>query len=453
MAGKSVRDLLMFGALFLFVPLAFSNAFVGYLLWGWAGLIAMNSYVHGFMVVVPFAQLFAILTLVALLLGNGDRLERVRLNRTMVLMMLFVFQGFFVALFAYPGLGRNWELFGNVAKTVLFCLLMPMLVTSRYRVHAMVVMVVLATSFHGALDGLKFIASAGAHNARGIPKFGDNNHFALVLLMVLPLLYYLFLQSSRAATRIGFGLVLPLIAFAVVATASRGALIGLSVIVLWILLKSRNRAFGAILVAISVAGVVQLAPSSWSQRMETIKSADRDDSFLGRVEAWKVSSAIAVAHPIVGGGFRAVQSSEVWEKFREAPGLLGFLDIPVSSIRGLAAHSIWFEVMGDTGLLGFLLFVAMIANGFFTRRDIQKEVRKRGREHLLWAVYLSDMLWASLLAYIVSGSLLSAAYFELPYLVLMLLEVVKQQVIADGCRKTNRTEGLLAREADIPART
>jgi probable O-glycosylation ligase (exosortase A-associated) len=247
--------------------------------------------------------------------------------------------------------------------------------------------------------------------------------------------------------------VLPLIAFAVVATASRGALIGLFVIVLWILLKSRNRVFGAILVAISVAVVVQLAPSSWSQRMETIKSADQDDSFLGRVEAWKVSSAIAVAHPIVGGGFRAVQSSEVWEKFRGEPGLLGFLDIPVTSIRGLAAHSIWFEVMGDTGLLGFLLFVAMIANGFFTRRDIQKEVRQRGQEDLIWAVYLSDMLWASLMAYIVSGSLLSAAYFELPYIVLMLLEVVKQQVIADGRRKTSRTEGLLGREADIPART
>ena len=42
-----MRDLLVFGAMLLFVPLGLSNAFVGYLLWGWAGLIAMNSYVHG----------------------------------------------------------------------------------------------------------------------------------------------------------------------------------------------------------------------------------------------------------------------------------------------------------------------------------------------------------------------------------------------------------------------
>jgi probable O-glycosylation ligase (exosortase A-associated) len=433
---------MMFGALFLFVPLAFSNAFSGYLLWGWAGLIAMNSYLNGFMVSVPFAQLFALLTLAALLLGNGDRLERIDFNRTAVLMALFVLQGFFVALFAYPGLGRNWELFSNVAKTVLFCLLMPMLVTSRYRMHALVVMVVLAISFHGALDGLKFIASGGAHNARGIAKFGDNNHFALVLLMVLPLIYYLFVHSARLAAKIGFGLVLPLISFAVVATASRGALIGLVVIVAWILLKSRNRMIGLVLVAISAAVVVQLAPVSWSERMETIKSADQDDSFMGRVEAWKVSSAIAVANPVLGGGFRAVQSGEVWTKFRDQPGLLGFLDIPTNSVRGLAAHSIWFEVMGDTGFLGFLLFVALFVNGFFTRRDIQKSVRVRGREDLQWAIYLSDMLWASLLAYLVSGSLLSAAYFELPYILLMMLEVVKQQVISDGFGTKRRSATL-----------
>lgn len=440
-----MRDLLVFGAMFLFIPLGFSNAFVGYLLWGWAGLISINSYVHGFMIGVPFVQLFALVTMGTLLLRKEDRLDRIDLNRTTVLMLIFVFHGFFVALLAYPGLGRNWELFGNIAKTALFCLLMPMLVTSRYRIHAMVVMVVLATSFHGALDGLKFIASAGGHNARGIAKFGDNNHFALVLLMVLPLLYYLFQQSSRTAAKMGFGLILPLTAFAVVATASRGALVGLFVIVAWILLKSRNRFFGLILVAVSAAVVVQLAPDSWSERMETIKSANEDDSFMGRVEAWKVSSAIAVAHPIFGGGFRALQSGDVWAKFRNEPGLMGFLDIPMNSISGLAAHSIWFEVMGDGGLLGFLLFVALIANAFFTRREIQKAVRRHGRPELQWAVYLSDMLWASLLAYIVSGSLLSAAYFELPYVLMMLMEVVKQQIKVEAlAKKPARVEGPIA---------
>lgn len=423
-----MRDLLVFGAVFLFIPMAVSNAFVAYLLWGWAGLIALGSYVFGFMGAVPLVQIFALLTLGALLMrSGGDRFERIELTRTSVLMILFAVHGFFVALFAYPDLGRNWELFGNLAKTVLFCLLMPVFVNSRYRIHAMVVMVALAVSFHGALDGLKFIASAGGHNARGIPKFGDNNHFAMVLLMVLPLLYFLYQVSARKFTKLGFAVMLPLISFAVVATASRGALIGLCVIVFWILMKSRQRVIGLVLVAISAAVVVQLAPESWTQRMETIGAAKEDDSLLGRFGAWKVSSAIAVANPIVGGGFRAVQSPAVWDTFKDAPNLLPFVEIPPFSLSGVAAHSIWFEVMGDMGFVGILLFMALVGNAFLSLREIHKTVRNKGPT-LRWASDLADMLGAALLAYVVTGSLLSAAYFELPYIFMMLMEVLKQYV-------------------------
>ena len=79
-----MRDLLVFGAMFLFIPLGFSSAFVGYLLWGWAGLISINSYVHGFMIGVPFVQLFALVTMGTLLLRKEDRLERIDLNLSLI---------------------------------------------------------------------------------------------------------------------------------------------------------------------------------------------------------------------------------------------------------------------------------------------------------------------------------------------------------------------------------
>jgi probable O-glycosylation ligase (exosortase A-associated) len=423
-----MRDLLVFGAMLVFLPLGLSNAFIGYLLWGWAGLIALNSYVYGFMTVLPYVQIFALVTLGSLLMHNGDKFERIEINRTTILMILFVTHGFFVALFAYPGLPRNWELFGNIAKTVLFCLLMPIFATSRYRMHALVLMVALATSFHGALDGLKFIASGGGHVARGIAKFGDNNHFALVLLMVLPLLYYLFTYSSRKIAKFGFGLALLLTAFAVVATNSRGAFIGLLVVMAWVWLRSRNKFIGVLFFLAGIIGVVLLAPESWSERMETIKSAREDASFMGRVTAWKISSAIAVANPIVGGGFRAIQSPQVWQTFQNDPGLLGFVDTPESLVSGVAAHSIWFEVLGDMGFVGLFLFVALILNAFITRFEIRTLGKKLGPSQR-WAVDLSDMLAVALLAFVVSGSLLSSAYFELHYIVIIMLEVLKQLLL------------------------
>jgi probable O-glycosylation ligase (exosortase A-associated) len=293
------------------------------------------------------------------------------------------------------------------------------------------VMIAIALSFHGVLDGLKFLVNAGDYKAQVIAKFGDNNHLGLVLLMALPLIYYLFEYSSLRLVRLGFLCAIPLMVLAVVATNSRGALLGLVAIATWLVLNSTKKIKGLVVVAVFGSMMLYLAPDSWSERMDTIGSAEQDSSFMGRVAAWKVSSAIAVQHPVFGGGFRAVQSHPVWDSFVGSPGLLGFVETPVLSRSGVAAHSIWFEVLGDTGFIGFFLFVALVANAFLTRRAVWRLVNARGGQDK-WAGDLADMLGASLLAYVVSGSLLSAAYFELPYLCFMLLETLKLFLLRQG---------------------
>ena len=410
----------------VFGSLAVKQVFISYLLWGWAGLIAINYYLYGFMSGIGYVQIFALITLAVLFFKKDSLIQKFQYNRTSGLMILFVAHGFLSAIFAYPGLDRNWELFGNLTKTTLFCILMPMIVVNRFRIHAMVVMIALAISFHGVLDGLKFLASGGSHNAQPLQKFGDNNHLALILLMVLPFLYYAYQVTEKKIIRFGFMAVLPLIVLAVVATHSRGALAGLFSISLWVIFKSQKKILGIALVSLCALMVTELAPEKWSERMETMQMADHDASFLGRVTAWKVSSAIAAANPILGGGFRAVQSHPIWDKFKDSQGFLGFIKTPVLSRSGVAAHSIWFEILGDQGVVGLIFFMALIVNAFITRREIWRLVKKNSMKNN-WAGDLSDMLAASMLAYVVSGSLLSAAYFELPYICMMLLEVIKQQ--------------------------
>lgn len=421
-----MRDLVALGAMFFFIPLAFMNPFSAYLLWGWGGLIALNYYLFGFMSGIQYVFIFAAITLALLFLRKGAIRQPFELNRTAVLMILFVVHGLVCALLAYPGLERNWELWGNVTKTVLFCLLMPMLANDRFRIHAIAVMMALALSFHGVLDGLKFIASGGAHNAQSNPKFGDNNHLGLILLMALPVLYYLQHYAASRLARLVFLGALVLTLLAVMSTNSRAGLVGLLVVGGAVVLTTRRRWSGLISVMLAAVLLTQVAPADWTNRMETIQSADEDASFMGRVAAWKVSSAIAVAHPFAGGGFRALQSAPVWDQFKSQPSLLDFVETPELSRSGVAAHSIWFEVMGDLGFVGLFLFVALVVNAFLTRRQVWKLVRTNG-EGQRWAGDLADMLGISLLAFVVTGSTLSAAYFELPYVCMMLLEVLKLQ--------------------------
>ena len=419
-----MRDLMVLGFTLVFFTLSVRNTSTAYLLWGWAVLMSGNAYLYGFMAAVPYVQLFALITLLSLVVRKEDGLRNFQTTRTTKWFIVFVFHGLLCALFAYPGLTRNWELFGNVFKTVLFCALMPLLVTNRNRLHAILVIFALAISFHGITDGLKFLASGSAHRATGIAKFGDNNHYALVLLMALPLLNFLFQYSAMRITRWGFGSAIFLTVLAVVATGSRGGLLGLFALAAWLVLKSRRKMLGMVVVSIFAVTVMQLAPDSWSERMGSIKVAEQDASFMSRVTAWKVSSAIAVANPVFGGGFRAVQSHPVWAQFKDSPGLLGFIDTPVTR-SGVAAHSIWFEVLGDLGFVGFFIFVGMLFNGLLTLSEVNRLVKRAGPAWQ-WAADLANMMGATLFVYVVSGSALSAAYFEWPYIVMMLLEVINQ---------------------------
>jgi probable O-glycosylation ligase (exosortase A-associated) len=425
--GQGMRDFVMLTFFLVSLPLALRSAYAGYLLWGWAGLIAVDSYLYGFMQRVPYAQLYALATMTAVALRRDPQALQLSVNRTLVWMGVFVAHGFVCAVLAYPGLDRNWELFGNLAKTVLFCAFMPFLAVSRLRIHALVIMLALSVSFHGMVDGLKFISSGGAHKAAEIPKFGDNNQYAMMLVMVMPLLIYLFRYSEKIFMRWGFGVVSLLTVFAVISTNSRGAFIGLFLLAILIMVMSKHRVRSLLAIFISFFLVFSLAPDSWTSRMQTIEQANEDASFMGRVSAWKVSSAIAIAHPVFGGGFRAVQSKPVWEEFAQSPGLLWFVDTPILTRSGVAAHSIWFEVMGDLGFVGLFLFVALLINAFKTRREIRRLAREQGPE-ARWAGDLSHMLAASLIIYVVSGSALSAAYFEYPYICMMALEVVKLEM-------------------------
>lgn len=417
-----MRDLVVFLFFLSILPLALSNAFVAFLLWTWAGLVAINSYLYGFMAAIPMVQIFAVVTL-ALVMIPSMRVGMVyRSSGVVIIFLLIVIHGLFSATFAYPGLPHNWIIYTNMVKTILLCMFMPFFITNRHRVNIYVMLVAGAVCFHGLLDGLKFIASGGGHNAYGIPKFGDNNHYALVLLMTVPLLLYVFRYASAKIVKLAALGAFFLTFFAVLATDSRGALLTLMAMGLWLILLSKHKIMGLVIAAVLVTLTMQFAPAEWFDRMDTIKTADEDRSFMGRVTAWKRASAIALENPVLGGGFHAGQGVSIYEQFRYKQGLLGFVDTPDTGYAA-ATHSIYFEVMGDLGFVGFLLFMAALASVFYNRRRILRRV-SADPARLEWAGDLANFIAAGMVAYMVGGAALSAAYFELPYYLIMLMQVL-----------------------------
>jgi probable O-glycosylation ligase (exosortase A-associated) len=149
--------------------------------------------------------------------------------------------------------------------------------------------------------------------------------------------------------------------------------------------------------------------------MSTIESYDQDDSFMGRVVAWKMNYAIASERPLVGGGFYACNVDWVAQKFSH--GELG---------RGMAAHSIYFEVLGDHGFVGLGLYFAIVGAAWLNTWIVLSFVGRRA--DLAWAGELARMLQLSQVAFLVGGSALSMAYYD-GELVLLALTAALLQVV------------------------
>lgn len=423
-----MRDLMFLAGFLVLLPLAFSNAFVAYLIWGWTAVITIDNYLYGFMQDLRLNLIFGLVALAVIMLKRDTvRGSSLVQSGTFILLALFLFQATVSMIFAYSGNSNNWALYDKLMKSLLFVFVMPFVVVGRYRIHAVVVMVCLGLGFHGLIDGLKFLASGGGHRVQGFLKFGDNNHFAVMLVMVVPLLMYLSRYSSNKWARLATLFTALLNIAAVLGTHSRGGLVALLTTGIWLIVGTRQRFVGMALFSGGIALVVAMAPANWTERMQTIREADQDSSFMTRVEAWQVSSAIALSNPLTGGGMHAVQMQSVWEQFRGSKGLLPFVDVGFVSDRLRAAHSIYFEVMGDMGFIGFFLFLGILINGMWSYHRLKQIVKGREKE-FEWAIDLSKALVAVIFGFMVGGLTVSLAYSELIYVVIMLTEVLRREV-------------------------
>ena len=424
-----MRDLMVASFLVVLVPLAFYRPFVAYLLWGWTALLIPTNYLYGFLSGGRFNFLFAVLTILLVVFGRVKGVSY-QINRTTGLLLLFMVHVSLSVLFGYAGNPHNAYYYEIFLKAMVYCLMAPLFITSRLRLHAMLLMVALGLGFHGVVVGLKLIASGGGHMVVGPDgtMIADRNHLSTALALALPILYYLYMHSARRWVKLGLLAAFGLTAFTIMGSGSRGGFVAMAVTGLW-LIKTSRRKFATLFV-VSCLGIVfyAFAPESWLARLETIEHAEEDASFMGRVIAWKISSAIALSNPLFGGGLHAVQVQYVWDQFVTSQGLLGFISTPIPTFNAKAAHSIYFEIMGDLGLVGFLLFMVLLLNGLYARREIRRLLANTGKRHQ-WATDMADMLMLSVVAYMVGGLFVSLAYLEAIYIVLVIIEMLRQNVL------------------------
>ena len=204
---------------------------------------------------------------------------------------------------------QSFESLNVFARQVLVLVLIVNAVENIEQIVRCLWIIILGVSCHAALIVKKFLAGDlffGRVRGHESGLYGDPNDLALNLVMLLPILVFFLTRSSRWTGRVLWIALVGLYCAAIVATQSRGGLLGLAVVGTLILVGSRGKwLLGFAATAIAIVVLVGAPPGTFD-RYATLGELHEDESVQGRLTIWKSGLRMYADHPILGVGARGV---------------------------------------------------------------------------------------------------------------------------------------------------
>ncbi|CAN5396170.1 putative O-glycosylation ligase, exosortase A system-associated [soil metagenome] len=399
-----MRDLIVVGAVLAALPFACRHTWVGILLWTWLSVMNPHRLAYGFAQDAPLAAMAAAATVLSLFITK-DKL-RMPWGAPVILMILLLIWMSITTVFAIHT-DESIEDLKRITKIFAMTLVAFAAIRERKHIELFIWVNVLSIGFFGLKGGLFTIASGGSQRVWGPPGafIEGNNEVGLALVMTIPLINYLRLVSTRAWMRTSLLVLMLLCAVAVLGTQSRGAFLAISAMGLVMWFRSEKKLFAAVSILTIGIALTQFMPDSWGERMDTIGSYQEDGSAMGRINAWWNAFNLANDR-FLGGGFQ-IYSPDIFAKYAPVPD-----DVH-------AAHSIYFQMLGEHGWIGLGIFLLIGWHGFSIAGKIRKEAIRQ--PEAMWAYQMAGMVQVSMIGFAVGGAFLSLAYFDLPYNILVVL--------------------------------
>jgi probable O-glycosylation ligase (exosortase A-associated) len=301
----SLRDLILALLLVGGLPVAIARPMYGVLIFAWLGIMNPHRLTWSFAENIPWSLMYSIATTIGFL-TTKDRNLAGSLRDYWPVLLLLVWYGITTAFAFIPSAAQ--EKYATVLKSQYMCLLALALLTTRNRVYQLAIVMVVSLGFFGLKGGIFTIFTGGEDRVYG-PRgsaIEDNNHLAVGLVMVLPLLYWLWHHVSNVWLRRLAVVAMLSCAAAILGSHSRSAFVGLIAIAGFLWLKTDRKLMTLILaIVIGTFGLVAMPGKYW-ERMETIVDHDEDASANSRLLTWKVATNVANSRPL-GRRLRVLQ--------------------------------------------------------------------------------------------------------------------------------------------------
>lgn len=256
----------------------------------------------------------------------------------------------------------------------------------------------------------------------------DENDVALALVMALPYGVYLFSYENTKNWKITAAVAVLLQIFAVAYSFSRGGFLGLLCVLLMIFFfsekKFKHASLTIVFVLVFGTLLIGLLPDKYFVEMET--STDyKSGTGQQRLVHWDIGLQMFYDNPLWGVG----AENYPWNVGQYEMKSTMFDPITMHSLAGRQAHSLYFTLIPELGLIGSTVYVSMLVllfkRLFAVLRRYKNDVTK------IEYVIATKAIIVSMVGYLTTGAFVSVLYYPHFWYFLALTLVVLKLVNND----------------------
>ncbi len=323
----------------------------------------------------------------------------------------------------------DWRVtLGNSAdftKVVIVSLIVLAFMQYRYGFETVVISSVVTTTmicFLGFIQvlgvelpsGIQLFSSFNEYHGRFEGPIGDANFFAVILVFNIPLALAQFLRSDKLYKVFCWGAAAALLLFGLLLTQSRGGILALCVAlgILFFQLSRRQKLAAIVGFGIFLTSVSTFLGAEAFERLFTLvrlaETAQIDQSAEGRLASFQVAWKIFITHP--WGGVGSGNFNIHYQDVALQSGL-------IFRGEGRSAHSLYLEVLAETGLVGLFLFLSILIVAALGIIGAYRFARAQGEDRLAMQI---AAFGAGLSGYMAGMALLHDAFPRFLWIMIVL---------------------------------
>jgi probable O-glycosylation ligase (exosortase A-associated) len=287
-------------------------------------------------------------------------------------------------------------------KVVLFYFLLVNIANTPQFIRATVWVIILSAlsvSLYGLYQFLSAPPVMGVLN-RIVSTREDPNNLALTLVSVIPLTVALVTIEKRRMLKAIAALTGIVVFFTVPLTLSRGGFLALIAIVVLVVAKMKRKKFALLILVLMIGLSLFILPATVWERAGTVGISSMEASARMRMQLLKGGLEMFSDHPFLGVGI----GNFIAHSFQYS-GL----------VPPQYAHNMFLHVAAETGILGFLLFVAILYSSWRILRRVQSST-VGDRTSLYFQ--LAQGLEISLLGFCVAAFFLSQHFNKMLWIII-----------------------------------